>query len=331
MDLIIHHIDKIKHSKNSKLKKTDKKVELAKGIDEQGLFSQLTKLFESGGMMYGNFAESSRFEANLLKYSNELSKSLDLMRFSHISVASLQKIMDGTSASTGGFIWYLSYLKDNDLFVMVLVLNNKDEFTLQLINDAYVINSTEYLDLTKLRMGFTVNVSAYYRDEDKYIRFKSKGRSEASEYFYDRYVETKDIYSIKKTTDLLLNWVEKEIDKVAKDGNVNRFEIKTLVDGYFERNEKVSLVGLSEVLYPGDDEKKLQFMEKASHEKIPEIVELHKDTVKKYRLVRFKKKNSNIDLRFTSSDVEEKLVIINQTSKTILIPNVDEDLLRKFK
>lgn len=331
MELIVHYILKQQNTTTANLTQANNLVNWGAGVSKNDLFDQLIKLFNSKGRMYGIFANHSKFEAEFLSHSNNNTQPLDLIAFSQESVKRLESIMAKTRLSTGGFIWYLKYqdMKGEDR-LMVLVLNNADGFALQLKNGTYEIGSNQHLDLNHLRMGVDINLSAYTQNHDKYIHFKSGGSKETSLYFYDTFVDTKNVYSSARASKDLMEWLLKNVDDIARETQQTSNTVKAKYYEFLEGKSSVSLEELSELLFPGDKNNQNKFIQSANADNISEEIDLDVNVVKKYGELRVRKKGSSLDLKFSSVDVEKKIVEVDKVNKRIIIPDVQKDILDKF-
>lgn len=331
MDFIIHFINKDKDKDVARLDSTDELSTLGAGVGEELFLDSLQKLFKSQGMLYGDFSPTSPFEAEYKAHSNDGKDPVDLVAFSLQSAERLRLIMEDTQFSTGGFICYLSYESDGDTYLMVLILNLTDAFTLQKNGSQYSVVSIEHLDLKHLRMGLQFNVSAYQRGEEVYIYFQSGGSKDTSDYFYKDYAGTKNIIPPAKSTRTLMKWLNTQYDLAAEHNNCEKFEFKARVDTLLFERDEISLNELKEIFFPGDKEKQDSFIESANEAKVPQTVVIKKSVLNQYRVLKVKPEDSTVDLKFTTSDVEEGNIIVDHEDKQLIIPRIDKKLLEKLK
>ncbi|MBE0471982.1 MAG: nucleoid-associated protein [Methyloprofundus sp.] len=331
MEFIIHYISKEQNVTSATLTLKSQLSTFGDGVEEAVFLEKLEKLFKSDGMLYGSFPESSQFLDDYKEHSSQLSDDLDLIEFSKESAEKLRGAMADSRLATGGFICYIAYESSGNKYLMVLILNLTDAVTLKEDGDKYTVVNTEHLDLSHLRMGLKFNVSAYSNNDEVCVYFQSGGSREPSDYFYKDYAGTEDVIPRRKSTRKLVDWIDKELDAAASFNSCERHEMKSRFDNFLEGKDKVTLVGLKELFYPGDREKQEVFIQSANDAMVPQEIVLDKSVLSKYRTYNVKLDDSNVNLKFTARDDENHKIIPDHVHKTLTIPNVDEKILEQLK
>ncbi|MDA3502250.1 nucleoid-associated protein [Acinetobacter sp. AOR34_HL] len=186
--IIVHEIRRVKEDKKStetliaKIKDTENDLSSLSGE----LAAQLLKLFSSSSLMVGQFSIGSdaekkpAFEQGLENfYSGE--KCLDFVEMTRELAEFFKTFLVSNKTITGGFLVFFEFKGDEHTKLAVAVINKSNATD---IDPNLDFIAKEILDLDKLHLGATINITEW-RDEfaERYIRFKSGQSEEVTEYF----------------------------------------------------------------------------------------------------------------------------------------------------
>ncbi|ALH95667.1 nucleoid-associated protein [Acinetobacter equi] len=186
--IIVHEIRRIKEDKKSTenliINIKDKENDLSSLSTE--LKVQLLKLFSSTGLMVGQFSigndtdKQPVFEQVLDKFYNEDS-CLDFVEMTRELATFFQNFLDVNKSISGGFLVIFEFKGDEHTKLAIAVINKSNATD---INPDLDFIAREILDLDKLHLGATINITGW-RDEfaERYIRFKNGQSEHVTDYF----------------------------------------------------------------------------------------------------------------------------------------------------
>lgn len=269
---------------------------------------------------YGIFNDNTvsyPFQSLLRAY---LDSSVNFLRFTKNAMNHLKEIMNGVTQSTGGYVLFAHYTSNNENFLLIVMLNNKRQYN---INDSLSIDEIFSLDIDKLDVASTINISRWNNNEDTYLSF-TPGRKGISQYF-KRFVGCTEQTSAKQSSSSLKRALLDYFEILNEDDDVKE-NLKNQVYSYCmqQTNNKVdiSLSHISSIISPGDPN---LFKEFASDEdyRVNPWVKAHKQTLKSLKYYIYKSKELSIE--FDSSLINDS-IFYSEANNELRICNVPENL-----
>ncbi|MCX8491325.1 MAG: nucleoid-associated protein [Cyclobacteriaceae bacterium] len=163
------------------------------------------------------------FEGSAVSYpyqtlvKNYLNGKVDFLQFTTDAMKHFLTVIQKEQQATGGNVIFAHYTVNNEEFILVMMLNSKKRFN---VNADLGIYDVFVLDIEKLDLANTLNVTKWRKKEETYLSF-AKGRKEISKYF--RYFigctdQTTAKQSSKSLKGALLDYIgELELDSNEKE------------------------------------------------------------------------------------------------------------------
>lgn len=186
--IIVHEIRRVKEDKKStdtlvvKIKDTENDLSSLSGELEV----QLLKLFSKSSLIVGQFSigkdedKKPAFEQGLDNfYSGESCQ--DFLEMTRELAGYFKTFLEENKSITGGFLVFFEFKGDEHTKLAVAVINKSNATD---INPDLDFIAKEILDLDKLHLGATINITQW-RDEfaERYIRFKNGQSEQVTDYF----------------------------------------------------------------------------------------------------------------------------------------------------
>lgn len=271
------------------------------------------------------------FNADQTAYplSGEISNYLDkgIAIFSRRLETMYKKILDSAQASTGGYLFFVKYIENNDDFLIIFSLNNRASSS---VNDSdLTIKKSVTLDIEHLKEAARINLTSWKEGKDSYITFikKRKNNTDTSSTNYFReFLGVTEITESKSLTQQLLRAVEEYCTKLGKTQEQKK-QIKETLHQYCSDCTKskkgVNLSSLSMLLNENSPDEFSDFINSCQEYTISDDFEPHQPT---YRtLKRYRIKDSNLTLDFDASIFGTR-VIYDDEKNCIIITEIPSDL-----
>lgn len=186
--IIVHEIRRVKEDKKStetlvvKIKDTENDLRTLSGE----LAEQLLKLFSRSSLMVGQFSIGSdtekkpAFEQVIDNfYSGD--NCVDFIEMTRELAQYFKTFLVENKSITGGFLVFFEFKGDEHTKLAVAVINKSNATD---INPDLDFIAKEILDLDKLHLGATINITEWRSDiYDRYIRFKNGQSENVTDYF----------------------------------------------------------------------------------------------------------------------------------------------------
>lgn len=185
--IIVHEIRRVKEDKKSteKLIAKIKDTENNLGTLSAELSAQLLKLFSSASLMVGQFsigkdtALKPAFEQELDSYYSG-DDCLNFVEMTKKMAEHFKTFLVHNKSITGGFLVFFEFKGEEHTKLAVAVINKSNATD---INADLDFIAKEILDINKLHLGATINVTEWRGEfAERYIRFKN-GQSDVTDYF----------------------------------------------------------------------------------------------------------------------------------------------------
>lgn len=272
---------------------------------------------------YGIFnadAVSFPFQTMLKNYI----QNREFLVFTTQAMNHLLAIIDNIPQATGGYVIFAHYTFQSEEFVITVILNNKKQYN---INNDLSIEEILSLDIDKLDVANSVNITRWANREETYLSFTS-GRKDISNYF-KRFIgctdQTSAIESSKLLKKAILDYLPRlNLDKQAKDDLKNR--VLCYCYAQIDKKLDISLGHISSMI--NADEPNL-FQEFASSEdyRVSSIIKGHKKTLKPLKFYVYH--SQNLTIEFDSGLIDDT-IFFHEEANELKIINVPEDLRRQL-
>jgi len=270
------------------------------------------------------------FEANAKVYpyqtlvNDYLKKKIDFLQFTKDAMEHFKSIINQEPKATGGSVIFAHYTVNKEEFIIVMMLNSKKQFN---VNDDLGLYDVFILDIEKLDLANTLNISKWKNDEDTYLSF-ARGRKEISKYFR-HFIGCTDQTSAKQSSKslkgALLDYIgELDLDKNEKE------DIRNRVFNYcvekIKNREDISLSHISSMI---DEANPDSFQKFAASEKygVSAYVKGHRQTLKSLKFYVYRSKKLTVE--FDSSLINE-IVFYNENKNELRIINVPDELRKQL-
>ncbi|MGO7130376.1 nucleoid-associated protein [Rhizobium leguminosarum] len=244
-----------------------------------------------------------------------------------------QKLMDTLTVqarrkpgATGGHVLFAHIEKDNHVYLMVAIIN--DKLGAALTNDLDIAD-VKHLDLDGFRFAGRVNITAWLADADRYIGFL-KGKGDVAEYFKEFLgcdTTVQDIQDTKTLIRVLENFADPAKGAV-KDKNVFFQRAYEICERHVREGLPLDFQAFSNELYPEEPD----VLAKALGD--PDLA-LGDGFVPNRRslraLVRFKAKTSQWSVEFDRSALAEGKIVYDHEKKTITFKELPAELVEELE
>ncbi len=270
------------------------------------------------------------FESNTTSYPYQilvdayLNKKLDFLQFTKDSMEHFKAVISKEPQATGGSVIFAHYTLNKEEFILVMMLNSKKQFN---VNDELGLYDVFILDIEKLDLANTLNITKWKKGEDTYLSF-AKGRKEISKYFR-HFIGCTDQTSAEQSSKSLKRALLDYLGELDLD-NAEKEDIRNRVFNYcvekIKQREDVSLSHISSMI---DEQNPESFKNFAASEKygVSSYVKGHKQTLKSLKFYVYRSKKLTIE--FDSALVNES-IFYNENKNELRIKNVPDELKKQF-
>lgn len=280
------------------------------------LSESLIRLFVNASLTIGGFGVNGdhgvepAFEQRLRTYQASISDEA-FVEFTHHITQNFEAILSEPSKQTvkGGYLVFYEYSFLAQNWLAVVILNKTQGID---VNEDLEVVATQLLDLAKLHIGATINLTKWQANEsERYIKFRTGIASEVRDYFERLIGCQRDQQAIKVETQQLRDAIE----DFARDQNLNIDEINVILDQAYKfisprvsESQPVLLTELVNSIFP---DRVNDFFEFVAEKEI----DLSEDiTIDKAMLNTFKRYTArwkDINLTFSRKAVGQSLNIEN--------------------
>lgn len=244
-----------------------------------------------------------------------------------------QKLMDTLTVqarrkpgATGGHVLFAHIEKDNHVYLMVAIIN--DKLGAALTNDLDIAD-VKHLDLDGFRFAGRVNITAWLAEADRYIGFL-KGKGDVAEYFKEFLgcdTTVQDIQDTKTLIRVLEDFAD-PAKGVVKDKNVFLQRAYEICERHVREGLPLDFQAFSNELYPDEPD----VLAKALGD--PDLA-LGDGFVPNRRslraLVRFKAKTPQWSVEFDRSALAEGKIVYDHEKKTITFNELPAELVEELE
>jgi len=320
--LIVHRLDKEQNG-IAKLELRKKPYKIS-DLENEFINESKEVYYHKSNPNFGVFESSATSYPYQKLVDDYLNEKNDFLNFTTKAMQHFLTVIQKEPQATGGNVIFAHYTINKESFILVMMLNSKKQFN---VNDDLGLYDVFVLDIEKLDLANTLNISKWRNGEDTYLSF-AKGRKEISKYF--RYFigctdQTSAVQSSKALKGALLDYIsDLDIDNPAKEDLRNKV-FAYCVDK-IKRREDISLSHLSSLI---DEENPDAFKDFAASEKygVSSLIKGHKQTLRSLKFYVYRSKELTLEF---DSGLIDKTVFYNEKKNEILIKNVPEALKKQL-
>ena len=196
------------------------------------------------------------------------------------------------------------------------------------ISDSLEVISSESIDLSKLHLGASINLSRWRKGIDtRYIKFKVGSASDVRDYFQDYIGCQRDkeaaIIETDGLKDAIKNFVSKEFgeDKVLEVLKLDNAH--SYIKEVLKKEDRVLLSNLAKVLFPDRDTDFLKFV--SENHSIGEEILIDKKGLRRFLV--FSGKSDGISLSFPREMLQKEVVFENEQ---LIFKKIPDDLKKEI-
>ncbi|WP_179354710.1 nucleoid-associated protein [Winogradskyella vidalii] len=239
-NIVLHHI-KREENQAPVLNISDHLLEKDNIIVEE-FVEKLIKSFSSKNPTYGTFQED-KLAYPFQKLVETYRTDNEFLDFSIESMKLLEKEIQVPQAK-GGYVVFIHYLQNGIDFLITIMLDKAEQFTIN--DDNLDIKKLKTLDIDKLARANRVNINKWEDKLDLYLAF-IKGTRDVSSYF-QKFIGNTDLTSSKKNSQNLKEAISKymrnyNFDDETKE-KVNQ-QISEYIKTQYESNSDIELTAIS--------------------------------------------------------------------------------------
>ncbi|HBN8595681.1 nucleoid-associated protein YejK [Pseudomonas aeruginosa] len=324
---IIHLIDKKPDGTPTVLHARD--AELGNSQVIENLLADLNESYNGKNKAWGFF----QGESGAYPFSGWLGEYLegdrDFVGFSREAVEHLQKLMEESNLSTGGYVLFAHYQQGMTDYLAIALLHHSEGAA---VNESLDVTPSSHLDLGQLHLAARINLSEWRNNKQskQYISFiKGKGGRKLSDYFRDFIGCQEGVDSPGETRTLLKafsDFVESEgmAEEQAREKTVSLVDYAT---AQARLGEPMTLDALSELIDEQQPRAFYDFIQHKDYGLSPEIP-ADKRTFNQFR--RFTGRAEGLSISFEAHLLGTK-VEFDSGSDTLLIHGLPAHLASQLK
>jgi len=270
------------------------------------------------------------FEANAVSYPYQtlvteyLAKKTDFLQFTTKAMNHFLTVIKNEQQATGGNVVFAHYTVNKEEFILVMMLNSKKKFN---INEELGLYDVQVLDIEKLDLANTLNITKWKNGEDTYLSF-ARGRKEISKYFR-HFIGCTDQTSAKESSKslkgALLDYIgDLDLDNAGKEDLRNRV-FNYCVDK-IKKKEDISLSHISSLI---DEENPESFRKFAASEKygVSSLVKGHRQTLKSLKFYVYRSKKLTLEF---DSELMNESIFYNEKKNELTIKQIPDALKKQL-
>lgn len=256
----------------------------------------------------GNHGVQPAFEQRLVTYNTQNTNAAFVVFTDHI-VQNFEAILNEPSKQVvkGGYLVFYEYRFNNQDWLAVVILNKTKGID---VNQSLEVMATQLLDLAKLHIGATINLTKWRAaDSERYIKFRTGLASEVRDYFERLIGCQRDQQAIKVETQQLRDTIE----DFARNENLTTDQVNDILNDAYKfisprvnESQPVLLTELINSIFP---DKVSEFFDYIGDNDIDlsQDITIDKNTLRTFR--RFTAHWSDINLTFGRGAVGKNITV----------------------
>lgn len=315
-NIIFHKLITEQHKAPVLLEPRSASVDLPNSKAESLVDAALANYQKESSLAYAGFLLDSHFPSSLNKF---LTGEIDFYNFSISILNNLRQEMMRVPASTGGYLTIAHYFEEEKEILLLLLL--KDKIGIGITSDLE-LEDVHSLNLDKLHVAATINISDWKAGKEKYISFlKGKARDkEVVGYFKSFVCIDEDMYTdpVKHTRDLvnaIKNYCKDKLQDSAASDAKARVHSYSMIKA--EKEQSITLDEIANLLSPSSPEDFIAYLREKKLE-IPgefQPVAARLNNLVKYRV---KGETTDYTLSFEHSAIEDNKIWLNSDEYLVI-------------
>lgn len=294
------------------------------GTEEEFITESKEVYYHKSNPNFGVFESNSKSYPYQTLVDDYLKNKIDFLQFTKSAMEHLKSIISQEPQATGGSVIFAHYIVNKEEFILVMMLNSKKQFN---VNDDLGLYDVLVLDIEKLDLANTLNITKWKKGDDTYLSF-ARGRKEISKYFR-HFIGCTDQTSAKQSSQSLKGALLDYVGGLDLN-NAEKEDIRNRVFNYcvekIKKHEDISLSHISSLI---DEDNPDSFKKFAANEKygVSAFVKGHKQTLKSLKFYVYRSKKLTIE--FDSSLINES-VFYNENKNELRIKNIPDELRKQL-
>lgn len=271
---------------------------------------------------FAKFKESPKptYEVLLNNYIDEETDE-EFLNFSRDAANHLKDEMNKKPTSTGGYLIFADYTIQ-DRFIMAVLLNNKDGYTVD--EDELAIKMIDELNTDQIAMAGFINMSIYQSDTDtrRYLSFM-KGVKNISEYFVAFIGSDDDKATSRDMTKTFINALRDYLTANTYDSNdISRIEgqVYNYCEDKRSNREPVSIEAISALINPEETTDFFEFTQDGDYQLNAIIESIDKTQLNRLQVYKYTGKGLSLSFKRTLYENGKVQLTDNDTKLTIEMP-----------
>lgn len=244
--------------------------------------------------------------------------------FTQKSMNILLKEID-IKTTTGGYVVFLHYIEKKEAFLITIMLDKSDQFTVN--DDSLGIEKLKTLDIDKIARGNRLNITKWLKNDELYLSF-IKGTRGISNYFID-FIGATDVTSSKQNIQLLYNNVDKYLHTNLYTPS-QRLDTKEKISDYindcYTSGKLIELKSVSAIISPKEPESFISYIEENDLEASDNINIVRKSDFEIFKTKRIVE--NGYTLKYDNKLIKNKKIVAKDGK--ITINNVPEEIINQI-
>lgn len=259
---------------------------------------------------------------NLLR--DYIDSGTTFVEFTTSAMQDFLRVISGVSQATGGYVIFAHFTVQAEVFLMTVLLNNKKQYN---INETLSLEEIFSLDIDKLDVANSVNVTRWNNNEETYLSF-ARGRKDVSNYF-KRFIGCTDQISAKTASEALKRAFLDYLPTLGLDTQ-NEEDLRNRILNYCysqtKRKENISLQHISSMIN-SDEPDLFHVFAAGENYRVSSQFKGHNKTLRSLKFYVYRSKELTIE--FDSGLVNETIFYDPETNE-LRITEIPDDLRRQL-
>lgn len=218
----------------------------------QSLVDEIDQKYKTQSRSFGKF-EDNNIEFPLQKYIEDNllnTSSPDFLKFSKDALLHLQVTATDINFATGGWVVMCDYVSQGENFVVIAIVNDSKGAAVN--ETTYVVSTSIYVDLNKLRHAGRVNIDKWQSGtNNKYVSFLRKGKETT---YFQKFLGCNDIQERRVESDKLVNAVKKFTQTLSEEASKDSiYKLShTYLLSLIDENKELELETFCNHVYPSN-------------------------------------------------------------------------------
>ncbi|PXF32945.1 hypothetical protein WH50_02065 [Pokkaliibacter plantistimulans] len=299
---------------------------IASSPSVETLVTELNRqLLAKAGRHYGCFQKDNELYPFSRWLKEHQQGGLEFMKLTYQALSLFKRELDQSDLSVQGYLLFAFYEQPTSEHFLIALLHNADAMA---INDELEITPSHYLDLSKVHLAASIDLTAWNEDSQRYVCFtQGKSQRRLAEHF-GHFVGCLPSVDRSEQTETLLEQVAQFSQQLPAE---QQLACREAVYEYCIEQEKlaepVRLNELAKVIKPEAPDSFTDFAQNHP-QPLPEEILPEKSTLK--QLVRFHGRSMDLQLSFSASRLGKDIEYKADTD-TLIIQGLPESIKAQLR